>query len=87
MGNEKASKEDNPIQDDKDTGSIVHEIEEEDGAEEDNKSVKVDDVSIKGGNNEDESRRNDKPQVEPEESAPPRSSAFQKLDCALNVKH
>ena len=46
MGNEGVGKEDDPIQHNEDTGSTVHKVEEEDGAEEDNKYGEVDDVSI-----------------------------------------
>ena len=45
-GDKGVGKEDDPIQHNEDTGSTVHKVEEEDGAEEDNKYGEVDDVSI-----------------------------------------
>ena len=82
MGNE-----DDPIRDDRDTGLIVHQIIEEDGAKEDNKSTEGDDISIETVDNEDELRGNDKPQAKPEEPAPPRPLAVRKLDFTFDGKH
>ena len=61
--------------------------QEEDTAKEDNKFTKGDDVSIETVDNKVESRGNAKPQAEPEEPAPPRPPAVQKLDCTLGGKH
>ena len=77
VGDEEVGKENDPIQDDEDTGLTVHKIKEEDSAEENNESTEGDDVSIKIVDNEYESSGNNKPQVEPEEPAPQRLPAVQ----------